>query len=407
MEPSSKGVQQLKSMFPDRSINDIECALLKFKNDVTAAAEYLLENVPTTTPPTLPFPTAPPPPTAPPLPTVLPLPTVFPSHGQQHNHFVPDLRDVPPKLTGKRRALLIGCNYVGQKAELRGCINDTRSLRDLLMKTYGWKSDQIRILTDETYHCRPTRRNIENACRWLVQDAKPGDIFFFSFSGHGGQQEDPNGFEEDGMNETLLPLDFKNAGQISDDMLNQLLVQTLPSGAKLTAVIDACHSGSGLDLPFTWDMRRIDWKEEVNPFHTQGDVEMFSGCTDSKTSADISGRFSKRAGGAMTTAFVEVLIKDPCPTYPILLSRLHQILQHKGFRQRPVLSSSQAFDFKRPFLLDDIIPNQNKRLGRIFRRKFKPTPNKMTLNTLNQIGALDIAYVGTSLMLMAAQLLGS
>lgn len=46
---------------------------------------------------------------------------------------------------------------------------------------------------------------------------RPGDVLFFHFSGHGAQQEDPNGFEEDGMNETILPVDFEHAGMMTDD----------------------------------------------------------------------------------------------------------------------------------------------------------------------------------------------
>lgn len=42
--------------------------------------------------------------------------------------------------------------------------------------------------------------------------AQPGDSLFFSFSGHGGQQRDVDGDEVDGMDETILPVDYKTAG---------------------------------------------------------------------------------------------------------------------------------------------------------------------------------------------------
>ncbi|KAF4676752.1 Ca(2+)-dependent cysteine protease [Perkinsus chesapeaki] len=51
--------------------------------------------------------------------------------------------------------------------------------------------------------------NIIRYMHWLVKDAKPGDIFFFHYSGHGAQQEDPLHLEEDGMNETIIPVDAK------------------------------------------------------------------------------------------------------------------------------------------------------------------------------------------------------
>jgi hypothetical protein len=44
---------------------------------------------------------------------------------------------------------------------------------------------------------------------WLVWDAHSGDSLFFLFSGHGGQTEDLNGDEDDGMDETILPVDWR------------------------------------------------------------------------------------------------------------------------------------------------------------------------------------------------------
>jgi hypothetical protein len=44
------------------------------------------------------------------------------------------------------------------------------------------------------------------------------------------------------------------------------------------ALLDSCHSGTGLDLPFTWQPRQGGWREETNPYHSLGDVQMISGC---------------------------------------------------------------------------------------------------------------------------------
>lgn len=54
--------------------------------------------------------------------------------------------------------------------------------------------------------------------QWLVRDARPGDSLFFHYSGHGGQAADLDGDEDDGFDETILPLDFKTAGEIIDDV---------------------------------------------------------------------------------------------------------------------------------------------------------------------------------------------
>jgi len=273
---------------------------------------------------------------------------------------------------GRKRALLIGINYSDQNdpnavSGLKGCIDDVDTLAQLLLSS-GWSRDDMMILTDKTRHQLPTRKNIIAAAQWLVHDARPGDVFFFSYSGHGSQETDPHGYEEDGLNETILPLDANTKGMITDDELNAILVRNLPSGCKLLAVIDACHSGTLLDLPFTLNtsLTGDSWKEETNPLHTKGDVQLISGCRDNETSSD-----GKR-GGAMTKALVTALRQNPFLTFPGLLDNIHRVLRSRGFWQRPVLTSSQRFPLDRPFIVDDILPNQNPFIGRVVRKRFAP-----------------------------------
>ncbi|PBK87664.1 hypothetical protein ARMGADRAFT_450447 [Armillaria gallica] len=79
----------------------------------------------------------------------------------------------------------------------------------------------------------------------LTQDAKPGDRFFFYFSGHSIQQENKTGSEEDGRDECIVT---KSGKRIQDNELRAHLVEKLPVGSHLTALLDTCHSGSLLDL---------------------------------------------------------------------------------------------------------------------------------------------------------------
>jgi metacaspase-1 len=54
------------------------------------------------------------------------------------------------------------------------------------------------------------------------------------------------------MDNTICPVDFKQAGQIVDDDMNAIVVRGLPPCVRLTSIFDCCHSGSALDLPFTY-----------------------------------------------------------------------------------------------------------------------------------------------------------
>lgn len=71
-------------------------------------------------------------------------------------------------------------------------------------------------------------------------------------TGHGGQTPDLDGDEEDGYDEVIYPVDFRNAGHIVDDEMHRIMVQSLQPGVRLTAIFDSCHSGSALDLPYIY-----------------------------------------------------------------------------------------------------------------------------------------------------------
>jgi hypothetical protein len=204
-------------------------------------------------------------------------------------------------------------NYFGTRARLNGCINDVHHMRAILTSMYGFSSSSgcMKILTDDQSDTRrqPTRSNILSAFDWLVEDVQPGDVLFFHFSGHGAQQKDPSFMEEDGYDETICPFDFDRAGMIVDDEIFDRIVAPLPSGVKLTAVMDCCHSGTGLDLPFTLSRLHGGWQEEDNPCHSAGDVLLISGCQDEQTSSDGGGSYSQPMG-AMTTALCKALQRD-------------------------------------------------------------------------------------------------
>ena len=186
---------------------------------------------------------------------------------------------------------------------------------------------------------------------------------------------DKTGQEADGFNETILPVDYAKRGQITDDVIWESIVWPLPSGVRLTALMDCCHSGTGLDLPFEYHLRKRQWIEDVNPAHSKGDVIQFSGCEDDQTSADASGSpFSMyQAGGAMTQSFIQAYKENPHATYPQFMDAVHRNLRSRKFPQRPALTTSQAFDVNsRVFsFTEGIEPNHNSEIGKIQRKHIK------------------------------------
>ena len=61
---------------------------------------------------------------------------------------------------------------------------------------------------------------------------------------------DTSGDEDDGYDETLIPVDYKRSGQILDDTLCDELVKKMQKGVLATSLMDCCHSGTVLDLPY-------------------------------------------------------------------------------------------------------------------------------------------------------------
>ncbi|KAJ5525097.1 hypothetical protein N7513_010218 [Penicillium frequentans] len=292
------------------------------------------------------------------------------------------------RCTGKRKALLIGINYFGQKGQLRGCINDVKNMSAYLNQNFGYAREDMVILTDDQQNpmSQPTKANILRAMHWLVKDAQPNDSLFFHYSGHGGQTPDLDGDEEDGNDEVVYPVDFRVAGHIVDDEMHRIMVQSLRPGVRLTAIFDSCHSGSALDLPYIYStsgilkepnlakeagqgllgvvsayargdmgsmmstamgfIKKATKGDEVYERNKQtktspADVIMWSGSKDDQTSQD--AQIAGQATGAMSWAFIAALRKNPQQSYVQLLNSIRDELADK-YTQKPQLSCSHPLD---------------------------------------------------------------
>ena len=286
--------------------------------------------------------------------------------------------------TGKRKALLIGINYFGQRGQLRGCINDVKNMSSYLNQNFGYAREDMVILTDDQQNpmSQPTKANLLRAMHWLVKDARPNDSLFFHYSGHGGQTPDLDGDEDDGYDEVIYPVDFRTQGHIVDDEMHRIMVKSLAPGVRLTAIFDSCHSGSALDLPYLYSTQGVLKEPNLAKEAGQGllsivssyargdlggmastamglfkkaaggnstyernkqtktspaDVIMWSGSKDEQTSQD--AQINGEATGAMSWAFVNALKRNPHQSYVQLLNSIRDELSSK-YTQKPQLSCS-------------------------------------------------------------------
>lgn len=234
-----------------------------------------------------------------------------------------------------KKALLVGINYVGTTAELRGCVNDVNDLKDLLMTKYGYTVSNIVTLTDN----RATKQNIMTQLTKLIQNGKSGDNLFFSFSGHGYFTKDLSRDEIDGKDELIISVDNL---PIVDDELKSLIDTNLKKNVTLIAIMDTCHSGTVLDLPYQYFKGEQEIIHHSANIDTKGTAICLSGCRDDQVSMDayLQGDFN----GAMTFYFVELLKTNNSLTWKACVEQLREKLENANFTQIPQITCGKKMD---------------------------------------------------------------
>jgi metacaspase-1 len=261
----------------------------------------------------------------------------------------------------RRKALCVGINKFKNfpEAALRGCVNDARDMSSILCKYYGFKKEDVTVLTD----AMATKKNIMTNLNKMVAGAQAGkyDYLVFSFSSHGTQIPDAGGDEKDMADEAFCPHDLKQKQDdwdpryiISDDELHDLFAQ-VPDNVLLEVYLDTCHSGTGLkavDLHWTRQPRYLpppslsmfmqllanDHRslrslllEDDKPNHI-----LWAACRDNQTSADAlidgkwHGAFTHYFCRELTTANGDIVRRD-------LLKKVKVRLAENDYSQVPQL----------------------------------------------------------------------
>lgn len=148
--------------------------------------------------------------------------------------------------TPRKLALLVGIDeYQNNIPALAGCKNDVLLQHELLTHRFGFNSKDILTLTN----AQATRQGILQAFeQHLIDQAKPGDVVVFHYSGHGSRVLDKDRDTPDGLNGTLVPFDSSlppNGGIVKDIMGHTLflLMYALKTN-NVTVVLDSCYSGA-------------------------------------------------------------------------------------------------------------------------------------------------------------------
>jgi hypothetical protein len=214
-----------------------------------------------------------------------------------------------------RDALIIGLNYRGSKLQLNGCENDAMMIGQMCEKL-GYN---VQYFTDTNI---PQKVNILSAIDRFV--ALPSDKKFFHYSGHGTQTKAQSESESDGMDEVFVCSD----GYITDGEMRRHLIEPMLENQQLVATIDACHSGTILDLPWVLKPGRPLERKKYTDFNKRAIV--FSACQDKESAIEKSG------SGIFTEAFLSTMRSNMYSVDPNSL--IHNINRVLHGRQHPQIS---------------------------------------------------------------------
>ncbi|KAH7121157.1 peptidase C14, caspase domain-containing protein [Dendryphion nanum] len=314
----------------------------------------------------------------------------------------------------RKKSLLIGINYTGSSHALSGCHQDVNNIAEFLgyrgysndKRTRVELTDLPEVANDSPYY--PNGHNILAAMDWLVSE--PNHTLFLHYSGHGGQVRDVDGNRSTGIDNSIVPVDFEQNGQISSTILHEHLVTNMAPGCTLFIIMDCCHSGSAVELPYVY---RSDSDGQISlmdnlkagvklvseardlieggfSFNKMGEahelfagassffkglqhmgeqeeeglqdgefagqygseqkmVTMLSGCKDDQTSAD--ARIDGESTGAMTWAFLQVMESVQNPNYVQTLQLTRRLLDESNYTQIPQLSCGIEIDLENTSLL--------------------------------------------------------
>ena len=243
--------------------------------------------------------------------------------------------------------LCIGINYPNSSSPLSGCIQDTEYISTKFLKLYP--EIDMKIMTDNltlSNNCYPTRNNILFQLKQFVKRllSKTGEVFgVFQFAGHGIFYTDYSNDEIDGKDECIIAADNLILG---DDLLHDIIVTPLKDSSNITLLIvmDCCHSGTMLDLPYIYNTDNATWEHCTTKVHEdiKATIIVYSGCKDSQTSADafISGV----AQGAMSWSWQRATQVDNQTIFETL-ENMRILLKNNHYQQIPQLTCSQPLHY--------------------------------------------------------------
>lgn len=262
----------------------------------------------------------------------------------------------------------IGLNYVdpnhynGWDGQLNACENDASDM-ERIAKSRGFETRAF--LRDDA-----TRNQVKDSINHAAKNLEEGDIFYLSYSGHGGQVPDKNSDEPDMQDETWCLYD----GQLIDDELHELWYN-FKKGVRIFITSDSCHSGTVIkeagnsnmyygEFParnmssqhalatYASNQRFYDdilsTVKKIKPSDVQASVLLISGCQDNQYSYD--GTFNGAFTGALKRVWNGGKFKGDYPRFHKQIQNLLPAYQSPNYMFTG--TANPGFESQRPFAIE-------------------------------------------------------
>ncbi len=231
-------------------------------------------------------------------------------------------------------------------SDLEGAVNDAQQLRQVLINKYHFEAGNIVFLKDND----ATADHILAALRTqLVDAAKPGDVSFFFYAGHGSRIRNTLTKNPSGMDSTLIPADtLLGVPDIRSKELDRIYLAARKKNVEVTVIEDSCFSGGGTrGIRPAIRNRLTDSDEQVSvaetldgPLPEEQGVLFLSASQDYQPAQEVD---DDRLGahGAFSWALLQVLSSiGENERVDRVFQRTRALMQSKVNDQEPVLLDS-------------------------------------------------------------------
>jgi hypothetical protein len=231
-------------------------------------------------------------------------------------------------------------------ADLEGAVNDAAQVRDLLIHKYGFAEKNIVFLKDDA---ATADHILDTLQKHLVDEARPGDVSFFYYAGHGSRIRNTLTANSSGMDSTLVPADtLLGVPDIRSKELVRIYLGARKKKVELTVVQDSCFSGTGTRGPRPGGRVRAadpDNGQSVSeaaegPLPEQQGVLFFSASQEYQAAQEVQDDRMGRHG-AFTWGLLQVLASSGNDErVDRIFQRTRALMQSKVENQEPVLLGS-------------------------------------------------------------------